>query len=349
MRHVGIAAVVTAGFVALSTHVVRADVHADEKARVEFAGALGKVVNLFGGKAAREGVQSTIIVKGDRKATLYEKTAKIIDLSEQKVYDLDLDKKTYKVTTFAQIRQQKEDERRKAEDQASKDEAKEQKQQTKAADKGEKPKEIQIDFDVKSTGQHKTLNGFDVKEAIMTITLREKGKTVEQSGGLIVTSDLWLAPKIAQLDEIPKFDQRYAEAIGDPVIDAASAQQMAAALAQYPELRPAMAKMRTEGTRMDGTPIQTTTTFDAVKSPEEMEREKQQQQQQQSDESASSPNEAVGKMFGRFARKVAKKKEGDDDQPKQRATFMTLNSEILKVVPSVSAADVAIPAGFKEK
>lgn len=34
---------------------VRADVRTDEKSRVELAGVLGKVVNIFGGKGAREG------------------------------------------------------------------------------------------------------------------------------------------------------------------------------------------------------------------------------------------------------------------------------------------------------
>ena len=36
---------------------------------VEFAGMLGRMVNMFGGKAAREGVTTSIAVKGDRKAT----------------------------------------------------------------------------------------------------------------------------------------------------------------------------------------------------------------------------------------------------------------------------------------
>jgi hypothetical protein len=31
-----------------------------------------------------------------------------------------------------------------------------------------------------------------------------------------------------------------------------------------------------------------------------------------------------------------------------RATFMTMNNEVLKITTNVSAADVALPAGFKE-
>ena len=40
----------------VSTVLVHADVRADEKGRVEFAGMLGRMVNIFGGKAAREGL-----------------------------------------------------------------------------------------------------------------------------------------------------------------------------------------------------------------------------------------------------------------------------------------------------
>jgi hypothetical protein len=55
-------------------------------------------------------------------------------------------------------------------------------------------------------------------------------------------------------------------------------------------------------------------------------------------------------MFGGLAKKVAKKKvEGDSAEPKARTTFMTITSEVLKVTPDVTAADVAIPAGFKER
>ena len=46
---------------------------------------------------------------------------------------------------------------------------------------------MEIDFDVKNTGEKKTINGFDTHEVVMTITVREKGKTLEQSGGMVVT------------------------------------------------------------------------------------------------------------------------------------------------------------------
>ena len=58
----------------VSSHSVKADVRSDQKSRVEFAGMLGRMFNMFGGKSAREGTTSIVAVKGDRKATLNDST-----------------------------------------------------------------------------------------------------------------------------------------------------------------------------------------------------------------------------------------------------------------------------------
>ena len=46
---------------------VHADVKKEERNQVSFAGMLGRMFNLFGGKSAKEGVVSTVAVSGDRK------------------------------------------------------------------------------------------------------------------------------------------------------------------------------------------------------------------------------------------------------------------------------------------
>ena len=66
----------------------------DSMTRAPISAALGKLVNVFGGKGAREGVVSSVAVKGDRKATMSDTNGQIIDLAEEKIYDLDLKKKT---------------------------------------------------------------------------------------------------------------------------------------------------------------------------------------------------------------------------------------------------------------
>lgn len=331
---------------AWATREIRADVRAQEKGRVEFAGVLGKVVNIFGGKAAREGITTTIAVKGDRKASLSDTTGQIVDLGEEKVYDLDVRKHSYTVTTFAELRRRMEEARRKAEEDAKKQEASEAKS-GKAEPAPSKPadeRQVDIDFDVKNTGQTKSINGFDTHEAIMTITVREKGKTLEESGGLVLTSDMWLGPPMPEMKEIAEFDRRYYEKLYGPMIEGASAEQMASALALYPMLKPAMGRMSNEAGKLQGAPVQTTTTMDAVKSAEQMAEEKKQQ------ESEAKPDASggVGGLVGGFAKRMAQKKASGGGEPKARATFMTVTSEVLKVTTDVSPTDVAVPAGFKE-
>src|SRR5215510_15470020 len=113
-----------AGFVALASYSLRADVRSDEKTHVEFAGMLGRMVNMFGGRAAREGVTSTVAVKGDRMARMDEERGQIVDLAEEKIYDLDLKKKSYRVTTFAELRRRMEEAQKKAEDAQQKQDGK---------------------------------------------------------------------------------------------------------------------------------------------------------------------------------------------------------------------------------
>jgi hypothetical protein len=323
------------GFV-LTSSAAYADVRADEKSRVEFAGMLGRVVNMFGGKAAREGTTSTVAVKGDRKAVLNESTGQIIDLNEEKIYDLDLKKKTYTVVTFAELRRQMEEARKKAEE-----EAKKAPEPGKPAERDPNQKEVEVDFDVKDTGEKKAINGFDTHQVIMTITVREKGKTLEQSGGLVLTSDMWLAQKIAAMQEVAAFDLKYAQKLYGPMVSGVSASQMAAALATYPMLKDAMAKMRTEGAKLEGTAILTTVTTDAVKSAEQLAQEAK----TASDSKPSGGGGLSGRLGGMIAKKIGPK---TDDTAKPRATFMTMNTEVLKVVTTVAPEDVAVPAGFKE-
>ena len=344
MTRTRIAMALTLCFLVFSSYSLNADVRADEKSRFEFAGMIGKVVNLFGGKAAKEGVSSTVAVKGDRRSRISDQSGQIVDLSEEKIYDLDMKKKTYKVTTFEELRRRLEGARQKAREDMRKAQARE--KDKKAEPPPDKPqKEFEVDFNVKNTGEKKTINGFDTHEVVMTITMREKGKTLDESGGLVLTSDMWMAPRIAAMREIGEFELRYMRKLQGSMMAGASAEDMATAMAMYPMMKDAIARMNTESVKLDGTAIQTTATFDAVKSAEQMAEE-----QKQGGEGESKPKASggLGGMLGGIASRAAKKKAEGGDQPKSRVTVMTTTNEVLKVTTDVSAADVAIPAGFRE-
>ena len=184
------------------------------------------------------------------------------------------------------------------------------------------------------------------------MTVRPKGKTVEQGGGMVLTADSWLAPDMDSIKELVDFQMRYMKKLDAPMAGgAASADQMAAAFAMYPMLKDAMAKMRTEGQKVEGTPLLTTMTFDAVQSPEQQAQARQSEQESKSSDTPTS----VGGLGGMFAKKMMKKKaeESAAATPATTApghtTVMTMVSETLSLSKDVSAADVSVPAGFKEK
>ena len=82
---------------------------------------------------------------------------------------------------------------------------------------------------------------------------------------------------------------------------------------------------------------------DAVRSEEQVAAEEKQQQQQ--DSRSSSPSSPVGALIGGLTRRAANR---NSTPAGAHATFMTMTNEVLKVATTVSDADLAIPAGFKE-
>jgi hypothetical protein len=110
---------------------------------------------------------------------------------------------------------------------------------------------------------------------------------------------------------------------------------MAMVLAMYPMLKQASDRLKEEGTKLQGTPLATTTTFEAVKSKAAL---------AQSAEQSGGGGGGGGGLGGMLARKIKK-----PEPPKARTTIFTTQHEFQDVATSVDAAAVSIPAGFKEK
>ena len=301
-----------------------ADVKTRDKGQVKFEGMLGTMMRMFGGKALSEGIVSTNAVKGNRKATLNDLTGRIVDLDEQKVYDLDMKKKTYTVTTFEQLRQKL----REAQERAAKEAKDAPKEPGEPTQPSNTDKQFEFDFDVKETGQTRAIAGHDARQVVMTVTVREKGKTLDESGGVVLTTDSWLGPDIPALKELAEFEMKYWKTIA-PESALVSAEQMAAIAALYPMIKPAMDRINQEKVNLKGTPLATSMIFEGVKSKAQVEEQ--------------SKSSSGGGLSGMLARKIVKK----DDKP--RATIFTMNTETLEIATSVGATDLDIPAGFKVK
>lgn len=302
-----------------STH---ADVTTRQRTQLKFEGMLGRVVGLAGGGAAADGITSNVAVKGSRKADLNDRTGRIVDLSEEKVYELDVRKKEYRVTTFAELREQwkkaKADAEKRAQDMPAEE-------REGAAQSGQ---QLEVTVDVKETGTTKSIAGHQAKQVIVTLKAFEKGKTLEESGGMVMTNDVWVAPRVAAVDEIGQFEMKFVKAIyGDDFT--AAAESMAAALAMYPGLQDMLKQMEDRMRALDGTTMATTMKIETVKSAEAMKQ------------SSAPPSGGLG---GALARRL-----GAGRKPEQRSLLVTMANETMSIDARASDADVAIPAGFKEK
>ncbi|MCC7125816.1 MAG: hypothetical protein IT178_13270 [Acidobacteria bacterium] len=315
---------------ALSLH---ADVKTQERTLIRFEGALGRVINMFGGRSTRDGVVSSVAVKGDRMFTTIDQTAELVDLAEEKVYQIDLRRKQYTVATFAEVRKSMEEAMAKATADAEKQQGR----------KSEDGKEYEVDVDVKTTGQSKQIAGHDTKESVISITVREKGKTVED-GGMVMETSLWLANNAPQLAELNDFRMRYAQKLYGPMM-AQAGQGMTQAMAMYPMMKDAMARFQAESGKLQGTPLSTVMKVQLAGT------------QAESGSSGNNEAPAVGGLLGGLGRRLGRRNNDDkkEETPAAtpdapgRTTVLTSTTETLQVAPTVADIDVTIPAGFQKR
>ena len=181
----------------------------------------------------------------------------------------------------------------------------------------------------------------------MTLTVYEKGKTVDDPGAMIVTTDMWMAPKNPALQENMAFEKKYFQKLyGDQAGPAGK--DLAQAMAMYPGMKTAMARIQKEGQQLDGTPMLTTMTVAGASAPGGSNA------QANKDSGGGSPvGGALGGMFGK-KKKPEPAAEGTAGAAgaagaKTRTTILTTITEVLSIEPAVAAGDVEIPAGFKQK
>ncbi|HEY7475839.1 MAG TPA: hypothetical protein VH679_12555 [Vicinamibacterales bacterium] len=316
------------GVVALlaAPHVL-ADVKTREKTTMKFEGFLGGMINRMAGGS--DGMTNTVAVKGNRMSSLNDTSGQIVDLTEEKIYVVDVKKKEYRVMTFAQMRQQM-DEAKKALQQQAQSASPEDKQAMQDA-----ARQVEYDVETKETGERKTIAGQDARQIILTVAMREKGKTLEEGGGLVMTNDMWVAPRVEAMNELQAFYMKYFKAVFGGMFTGLDAQQSNMASAFLPGFAQLAEKMGAETGKIEGTAVMTTMTIEGVKSAEQMKAAGQQQQ-------SSGGGGIGGALAGRLMR-------GRGGPPQQRTKAFTSTHELISVANTVSDADLAIPAGFKEK
>ena len=206
-----------------------------------------------------------IMVHGNQKAEVTKESTEITDLDKEVIIHMDNEKKTYTVTTFAQLRQ------------AFADMSK-QVQQHPAAQPQPQPQapqsDLKISFDVsvKNTGATKVVNGLSAQEQIITVKMicsnpnaTASTSTPGQPSSItyVVTTDVWIAPDPPELKQIQDFDVRMGQKLMAGVDLSAFAASMRAnanagmsqMFAGQPGSADAMAQMRTEMAKIKGTHV----------------------------------------------------------------------------------------------
>jgi len=210
-----------------------------------------KMVGHFSSEARKMGepVVSTVYLKGNRMATVNADSIEIIDLDKETITHVDVQKKTYTVMTFDEIKQQME--------KASQEMRKKQAEQPAAAQQpNPNADDVKMSFDVKvrKTGAEKQVSGLSGKEAILTMTMNATDQKTQQSGAMAITNDMWLVPAVPGYEQVREFHERLARKMATAV--SSLGVDFTRMLAQNPGATDALKDMGKEMQKIEGVPIQ---------------------------------------------------------------------------------------------
>jgi hypothetical protein len=281
-----------------------------------------KIAGAFS-KQAREPIQSTVALKGNRLAHRGTMRASIIDLDQKTITEIDLQKKTYSVMTFAQMKQMLDDMAQKMHQQ--------------------KP-DAQMDLKVSAnaTGKTKQIAGFDSKEMIIRIDLQGTDEKTGQTGTMEVTTDLWLASAVPGYSEIRDFYRKMAAELNWT--------PGGGMFMGRPDVAKGMAEAMKEVAKLDGTPIyQTVTMGPPGGTPVDGSSAEAQPKPAQSDK-PSVGSALGGALGGRFG--LGRKKQPDSQpapEQQQSGNLLEMTTEYSGFSSAaVDASLFDVPAGFKK-
>jgi len=311
---------------------VRADFSYQETTQMT-GGALVKILRLGGPftRKAREPIVSTVLIKGNRMATLGKENSTIIDVDKETITEINLSKKTYSVVTFAQMRQAMDDAIAKAEANTRA----QQKKQQKAAPKGNV--EAKFKVSAKATGKTKKVQNLNAKEMVVTMDLEGTDKDTGQSGSMTVIEDAWMAT-VAGYDQVKAFHQKMAQKLAREFQPELSRMAMS-----DPRMMQGLSEAAKEMSKVAGVPVETVMkmgtgiTADSTDSSSEKDK--------------PSVRDAVNSRlpFGR--------KKNDDPPPDQKndqkqsgpALLLEMTTEMSSFSSgAVDGSKFDVPAGFKQ-
>lgn len=224
--------VVLSAFLLASAHPARADVTQEEETKF---GGFMKIATM--GRS----MKTVTRVSGDRMRTESGDSIQIVDLAAEKTYEIDSKKKTYSVTTFAEMKKKMEQAMAQAQT-APKPQSGKDAPQAKTS----------VDIKVSETGNQQTIRGFACKQYLMEMDLKLKDEKNKQEGTLESLMELWLTKDAPGTEEIQAFYSKMASKLGTAQVG----RQMLAQMNQGAgDSSAAMIRMSSEVKKMDGQAI----------------------------------------------------------------------------------------------
>jgi hypothetical protein len=229
---------------ALTFSLAQADLQYQSTSRVT-GGSLIQIMRFVpGGGALKEPQVSTVVFQKNRMARRSKRQGEIIDLDKRTITTINFDKRTYSEVTFEQMKQALDQ----ASAQAQEQSAKAQQQAGAQGATGAKVN-LDLDADIKDTGQTRTVNGFDAHEILMTMSMTATDPQSGGAGALKVNSDMWIAKDLPGTKEVREFYMRMSKELD-------WAPTGMGGMMNRPDIAKAMAKMMAEGGKIDGTAVQ---------------------------------------------------------------------------------------------
>jgi len=189
-------------------------------------------------------------------------------------------------------------------------------------------KKFEFSVDVHETGTRQTIAGHDAREVVLTVTAVVAGSPLETSGGWVVTSDLWIADRIPQLDALREFQQQYAAAVSDVAFTGISPDEIARIDATHPEFVTVAARTLAEQAHLDGTVLGQLTKYEMVRTPTEQTAYERAVKSKQASMGGASNVRVIGDVS-------------------TRATIVTYTEQCLDLGFSAADAAVTLPSDFK--
>ncbi len=317
------------GITTLGTATLLADFSYHETTTITggMMASLMKVAGVFS-RQAREPVQSTVSLKGDRMAHRTQTHATVIDLASQTITSIDLQKKTWSVMTFEEMKQMLE----------------QMSQKMKHNDKGEMNFKVSAD----KTGKTRQVAGMDAQEMVLKMEMEGTDKQSGQKGAMVITTDMWIASGVPGYNQVREFYKRMAEKVswtpGGNMFMA------------NPDAAKGMAEVYKEVAKLEGVPVLQYISMGAEGQPGAAPAEGGGQSAAPPQPPPERPSLA-GALGGRFG--LGKKKSPPADQSSSQpppsgnaaaaGSLLEMTTELAGFSSNpVEDSEFAVPAGFKQ-